>query len=127
MVRRFLHRLRGGERRSPTRFKSWKPASFRKKEGDDAWNEAARILETLPIEFHAATRALEDRAAIFKAAHRLSLADAFAATLAKEKKAELVTGDPEFKKLEKDVKVHWLPRSAFETREEAEGTSIDDV
>jgi hypothetical protein len=35
-------------------------------------------------------------------------ADAFAAALAKEKKAELVTGDPEFKPLEKEIKVKWL-------------------
>jgi len=47
-------------------------------------------------------------AAQLKASHKLSLADAFAAALAKEKKAELVTGDPEFKPLEKEVKVHWL-------------------
>lgn len=31
------------------------------------------------------------------------LADAFAAALARDKKAELVTGDPEFKALEKEI------------------------
>ena len=31
-----------------------------------------------------------------------------AAALAKEKKAELVTGDPEFKALEKEIKINWL-------------------
>ena len=40
--------------------------------------------------------------------HRISLADAFAAALAKEKKAELVTGDPEFKAPEKEIKINWL-------------------
>lgn len=39
---------------------------------------------------------------------KLSLADAFAAALAKEKKAEFITGDPEFKCLEKEVKINWL-------------------
>jgi predicted nucleic acid-binding protein len=38
----------------------------------------------------------------------MSLADAFAAALARETKAELVTGDPEFKPLEKEIKIHWL-------------------
>jgi ribonuclease VapC len=47
-------------------------------------------------------------AAQFKASHKLSLADAFAAALAKEKKAELVTGDQEFKALAKEIKIHWL-------------------
>ena len=43
---------------------------------------------------------LTRQAAIYKATYRISLADAFAAALAKEKKAELVTGDREFKLLE---------------------------
>jgi hypothetical protein len=38
----------------------------------------------------------------------MSLANAFAAALAKEKKAELVTGNPKFKALEKEIKIHWL-------------------
>lgn len=62
------------------------------------------LLEGLPIQFHPATRELADLAAIYKATHRLSLA----AALAKEKKAELVTGDPEFKPLEKESKILWL-------------------
>ena len=81
---------------------------IRRKEGDESWAETARVLESLPIEFHPATRALADVAADFKARHKLSLADAFAAALAKERKAELVTGDPEFKALDKEVKVIWL-------------------
>ena len=36
------------------------------------------------------------------------LADAFAAALAKTKSAELVTGDAEFKPLEKEIKINWL-------------------
>ncbi len=39
---------------------------------------------------------------------RDELADAFAAALAKIKNAELVTGDPEFKTLEKEIKINWL-------------------
>jgi hypothetical protein len=34
--------------------------------------------------------------------------DNLAAVLAKEKKTELVTGDPEFKPLEKEIKINWL-------------------
>jgi hypothetical protein len=30
------------------------------------------------------------------------------AALAKERKAELVTGDQEFKPLEREIKIHWL-------------------
>ncbi len=79
-----------------------------RKEGPEAWEAAARILVGLPIEFHPVDRNLADLAACFKARFRISLADAFAASLAKETKAELVTGDVEFKALEGEVKIQWL-------------------
>jgi predicted nucleic acid-binding protein len=82
--------------------------SILKKDGAEAWGKAAKVLEGLPIDFHSTTRALADAAADFKARYKLSLADAFAAALAKERKAELVTGDLEFKPLEKEIKVQWL-------------------
>ena len=80
----------------------------RRREGDQAWAAVASDLMAAPIEFHPVTRSLADLAAAYKARHRLSLADAFAAALAKEKKAELVTGDKEFKALEKEIRIHWL-------------------
>jgi predicted nucleic acid-binding protein len=82
--------------------------SIVKKDGADAWSEAAKILPGLPIDFHSTTRELADIAADFKARFKMSLADAFAAALAKERKTELVTGDPEFKPLDREMKIHWL-------------------
>lgn len=79
-----------------------------RKDGKDRWDEVAGELPALPIEFHPLTRALADVAADFKARHKLSLADAFAAALARERKAELITGDPEFKALAKEIKIGWL-------------------
>ena len=80
----------------------------RRKDGDAAWANIANELKAVPIEFHPATRRLADLAADFKTRFKLSLADAFAAALAKEKKAELVTGDSEFKALEREIKIAWL-------------------
>jgi ribonuclease VapC len=82
--------------------------SIVKKDGPEAWEEAAKILQGLPIDFHSTNRTLADAAADFKARFKISLADAFAAALAKEKKAELVTGDPEFKALAQEIKITWL-------------------
>ena len=79
-----------------------------RKDGSDRWEEIAGELPALPIEFHPVTRALADAAADFKARYKLSLADAFAAALAKERKAELITGDPEFKALGREIKIGWL-------------------
>ena len=38
----------------------------------------------------------------------MSYADCYAAALAKNKQASLVTGDPEFKQVAKDIKIHWI-------------------
>ncbi len=83
-----------------------------RKDGPKAWAASARILVGLPIDIHPADRRLADLAADFKARFKLSLADAFAAALAKEKKADLVTGDPEFKAVEKEIKINWLEARA---------------
>ena len=51
---------------------------------------------------------LAKQAAIGKATHQMSYANCFAAALAKQKNAELITGDPEFKAVEKEIKINWL-------------------
>lgn len=56
----------------------------------------------------AALKAKARQAAIYKATHKMSCADCFAAALARIKSAELLTGDPEFKALEKELKINWL-------------------
>ncbi len=48
------------------------------------------------------------QAAIFKATKKLSYADCFAAALAKVRRAEFVTGDPEFKAVDGEIKISWL-------------------
>lgn len=79
-----------------------------RKDGLRRWAEVASHLPALPLEFHPATRSLADAAADFKSRFKMSLADAFAAALAKELKTDLVTGDPEFKALEKELKIRWV-------------------
>ena len=61
-----------------------------------------------PITIVEANKELTLQAAIFKANNKISYADAFAAALAKIKKAMLVTGDKEFKPLEGEIKIKWL-------------------
>ncbi|MHB1543570.1 MAG: PIN domain-containing protein [Gammaproteobacteria bacterium] len=65
-------------------------------------------LKHLGIEFVDVDWKLSRVAAGFKAKHRMSYADCFAAALAKDQKAELVTGDREFKQVEGDVRIGWL-------------------
>lgn len=44
----------------------------------------------------------------FKAKHRMSFADCFAAALAKQRNSNLVTGDHEFKQVAADLTITWL-------------------
>jgi predicted nucleic acid-binding protein len=65
-------------------------------------------LAHLGIEFVDVGWRLAREAARFKAKGKMSFADCFAAALAKENKADLVTGDTEFKQVESQVKLLWL-------------------
>jgi PIN domain nuclease of toxin-antitoxin system len=65
-------------------------------------------LETTKIDFVDADRTLTLAAAHLKAQYPISYADAFAAALAMREKAILLTGDPEFRALEKELTIQWL-------------------
>ena len=65
-------------------------------------------LAQLGIQFSDADWKLAREAARFKAKGKLSFADCFAAALAKGNRADLVTGDLEFKQVESEVKILWL-------------------
>ena len=73
----------------------------------DAERSIAEIKQ-LGIEIVEADWSLTREAAGFKAKHRMSYADGFAAALAKQKKALLVTGDKEFAQVENDIQILWL-------------------
>jgi predicted nucleic acid-binding protein len=80
------------------------------RERGDAQAEAVLAdLRTLPIVLYAATDERIVAAARLKAQFPIAYADAFAAALAQELNAPLVTGDPEFKAVETQVGVMWLP------------------
>jgi len=76
--------------------------------GQDKANEIDRIIKALPIEIIDVDIQLAKEAARFKATRKMSYADCFAAALAKLRKAELITGDREFKTVESEIKITWL-------------------
>ena len=75
---------------------------------EDAADRTIMELTQLGIQFFDADLKLAREAARFKVKGKMSFADCFAAALAKENKADLVTGDPEFKQVESEVRIHWL-------------------
>ena len=79
-----------------------------RKIGADRWIEVKTKLLGLPLEIIAADQALAEAAGEIKAHHKMSLADCFAAALARQRKMEIYTGDPEFKAVEAEQKIVWL-------------------
>jgi predicted nucleic acid-binding protein len=78
------------------------------KRGTEALAQAREFATNAPVVVVPVDRELAEAAAAYKAADRLGLADAFAAALARSRKAELVTADREFKSVENEIKITWL-------------------
>ena len=78
--------------------------------GLDIYPIYQRRLDTLPIEFVSVDDALVDEAAELKARFSIAYADCFAAALAIRNRAPVLTGDPDFLKLQAVgiLSVHWL-------------------
>jgi ribonuclease VapC len=76
--------------------------------GEEGWVRLNTLLHSLPIEIVPADQALAEGAGRLKTTKRMSLADCFAAALARQRSAAVYTGDPEFKEVEEDIDVHWL-------------------
>lgn len=76
--------------------------------GEQKAEEIEQLIQTLPITLVEANKELTREAAGIKAVKRMAYADCFAVALARLKKAELYTGDPEFRAAEEDIKIVWL-------------------
>jgi len=71
--------------------------------------DTASRIDQLAVHVVPADRPLVFEAAHMKARYPISYADAFAAALAKRHGARLMTGDAEFKAVEQEISIHWLP------------------
>jgi predicted nucleic acid-binding protein len=78
--------------------------------GEAKARETEAMLQELPIAVIAVDRERASRAGGLKQKHSLGYADAFAAELAIERGAWLVTADPEFSNVGKALSVYSLPR-----------------
>jgi predicted nucleic acid-binding protein len=76
--------------------------------GIEKADETKLIIEQLPIIIIDADKPITIEAAKLKALYPVAYADCFAAALGVMKKSKVVTGDPEFKKFIKSVKLEWI-------------------
>jgi len=81
-----------------------------RRRGEAMAREVEARLQELPIAVIAVDRARATHSGTLKQKHGLGYADAFAAELAIEQGAWLVTADPEFSKVGKGLSVFSLPR-----------------
>jgi ribonuclease VapC len=72
--------------------------------------DALRLLEQLPIDLFTVDQTFVRAAAEIKSEHALSYADAFCVTAAQLLDATVVTGHPEFKSVERLIKIRWLTK-----------------
>ena len=71
-------------------------------------NSSIKELRDLRIQFVDVDWELTQEAARFKSQYKMSYADCYAVALAKTRKADLVTGDAEFKAVEDQIKILWV-------------------
>jgi predicted nucleic acid-binding protein len=83
----------------------------RREKGEAAAHEVIARLDILPIVLRGVDRALVEAAAVLKATHPIAYADAFAAATANALQVPVVTGDPEFRRLEPETRVFWTTRA----------------
>lgn len=79
-----------------------------REDGDDKAELYRSTLVKYPITITEANKESTLQAARYKSFHKMSYADAYVTELAKLRKAELVTGDKEFKPLEKEITIQWI-------------------
>jgi len=76
--------------------------------GEGVANEKLREISQLPIDVIDVDMPTAKLAARFKAECKLPYADCFAAALAQQRKAALITSDSDFKAIEKRLNIIWL-------------------
>jgi predicted nucleic acid-binding protein len=81
-----------------------------RRQGETKVRETLALLEQLPVEVVELDRRTILSAARIKAQHPISIGDAFVTALALDQEAAVMTGDPEFRRVEHLVAVSWLPQ-----------------
>jgi predicted nucleic acid-binding protein len=81
-----------------------------RRHGETATRQTEQRLQELPIAVIGVDRERASRAGALKQTHNLGYADAFAAELAIEREAWLVTADQEFSRIGQAISIYSLPR-----------------
>ena len=78
--------------------------------GENVAEDSKLIMEQLPVTLMDVDKSVAYQAAKLKAEHAIAFGDCFAAALAIINESHVLTGDPEFKKLGKELTVEWIEK-----------------
>ncbi len=109
-VKELLQQAEGGEKSLSMSVVNWGEVYYAlsRSKGESKAEESILVIDQLPITLIEINRAIAYQAAKLKARYAVAFGDCFAAALAMVNQGQVLTGDPEFKNLEKDVSVIWL-------------------
>jgi len=79
-----------------------------RKVGLALWREVRAKLLGLPIEIVPVDQELAEIAGEIQATKKMSLAGCFTTALAKQRKAQVYTSDPEYRAVDRETKIIWL-------------------
>jgi len=82
--------------------------NYARRVSEEVANERILQLRMTGVDFIDADWDLTRMASNFKAKHPIAYADCLAAALAKREGGKLVTGDPDFRRLEKEISIIWI-------------------
>ena len=84
-----------------------------RRQGPNGFVAVMNLAADLPIDLVDADLSLTVSAARMKAVTPIAYGDCFAAALALERGATVVTGDPDFQQVEPQVNIEWLPGARY--------------
>lgn len=87
---------------------NWIEVLYVMKRNHVSWSMVEEAMEVFGIKVIGISEAFGREVAHLKADYPIALGDSFAAALAWQKQVPLITIDPEFKSLEKKIKIIWL-------------------
>ncbi|MCG8603721.1 type II toxin-antitoxin system VapC family toxin [bacterium] len=89
--------------------------TVKRRSGLEAASQSLSLIDSLAVSLVNVNRSLALLAGDIKSETTIALGDCFCAALAKEHSAIVVTGDPEFKKVEGEIQIKWLPKKSQKT------------
>lgn len=86
--------------------------TVKRRDGEQQASEILSLLEAFPITFEIVNKQLALVAADIKSRFAIALGDCFCVASAKSFSAKVVTGDLEFRLVEDEIEIQWLPEKS---------------